>query len=312
MDESTASVDKSKETNRTYIISYPTKENDSSSRLTLQRRKTDDKDTTKSEHSDTSNAENLVQVPNKRLTLKRRTRTGSMDKTPVPSRPKTSVRGPSVVPEPRPSKILSEPNSRTPRAANVLRTGSVRENVFKTPSVDAVGSRTNMSAQVSEQKQSVALTSKVDISKSDGQTSTVSTPTRTTQFGKISVKKEVFERLASKTVSSKSASLERHMTPSQVTSTVGRPGTSRPFNKLPTSSQNRMPSNTPRTAQATKPVTSRLRSSSHSGALKSRVSAETTSVAESTCHGTELLQDSFKMENSAVTVAVRVRPFSSK
>lgn len=314
MDESTASVDRSKETNKTYIISYPTKENDSSTRLTLQRRKTENKDTTKSEFSDTSNTENLLQVPQKRLTLKRRTRTGSMDKTPISTRPKASVRGPGVtVTEPRHSKILLEPNSRTPRASNVLRTGSVRENVFKTPAKDAFASRTNMSAQVSErnprltQKQSVDLTAKTTISKTDDQTTTVSTPTRTTQFGKISAKKEVFERLASKTAPSKSASLERHMTSSQVTSTLGRPGTSRPFNKQPTSSQSRMPSNTPRTTQATK-----SRCSSLSGALKSRASAETPSVAESTCHGTELSQDSFKMENSAVTVAVRVRPFSSR
>lgn len=313
MDESTASVDRSKETNKTYIISYPTKENDSSTRLTLQRRKTENKDTTKSEYSDTSNTENLLQVPQKRLTLKRRTRTGSMDKTPISARSKASVRGPSVT-EPRHSKILLEPNSRTPHASNVLRTGSVRENVFKIPAKDAFASRTNMSAQVSErnprltQKQSVDFTAKTTISKTDDQTTTVSTPTRTTQFGKISAKKEVFERLANKTAPSKSASLERHMTSSQVTSTLGRPGTSRPFNKQPTSSQNRMLSNTPRTTQATK-----SRCSSLSGALKSRASAETPSVAESTCHhGTELSQDSFKMENSAVTVAVRVRPFSSR
>lgn len=309
MDESTASADRSKETNKTYIISYPPKENDSSTRLTLQRRTTENKDTTKNEQSDTSNTENLIQVPQKRLTLKRRTRTGSMDKTPLHTRPKASA-------ESRHSKILSEPNSRTPRASNVLRTGSVRENVFKTPAKDAFASRTNMSAQVSErtprftQKQAVELTTKIDMSKSGDQTSRVSTPTRTTQFGKISAKKEVFERLASKTVPSKSASLERHITSSQVTSTLGRPGTSRPLNKLPTSSQNRMPTNTPRTTQATKSMT-RPRSSSHSGALKSRASAETP-LAESTCHGTELPQDSFKMENSAVTVAVRVRPFSTR
>lgn len=309
MDESTASVDRSKETNKTYIISYPITENDSRTRLTLQRRKTENKDTTKSEYSDTSNTENLLQVPQKRPTLKRRTRTGSMDKTPISTRPKSSLRGPSVA-EPRHSKILLEPNSRAHCASNVLRTGSVRENVFKTPAKDAFASRTNMSAQDSErtprltQKQSVELPTKTNISKSDDQTSTVSTPTRTTQFGKISAKKEVFERLASKTVPPKSAGLERQ------TSTLGRPGTSRQFNKQPTSSQNRMPSNTPRTTQATKSVTSR--NSSHSGTLKSRASAETTPVAESTGHGTELSQDSFKMENSAVTVAVRVRPFSSR
>ncbi|XP_062411440.1 kinesin-like protein KIF14 isoform X3 [Sardina pilchardus] len=319
MDETTASVDRSRETNKTYIISDPTKENDSSTRLTLQRRKTENKDTGKGEQSDTSNAENQMQAPQKRLTLKRRTRTGSIGKTPNSARAKPSYRGPSGA-ESRQSKILSEPNSRTPRASSVLRSGSVRESVFKTPARDASASRTNTVAQVSgraprfTQKLSAELTTKMDTSKSDGQSSTVSTPTRTTQFGKISVKKEVFERLAgkdaNKTVPSKSKSLERHMTASQVTSAYGKPGASRPINKLPICSQNRMPTNTQRTMQATKSVTSS--SSSHSGALRSRASAETTSVAESTSQGTELTQDSFKMENSAVTVAVRVRPFSSR
>lgn len=306
MDETTASVDRSRETNKTYIISDPSKENDSSIRLTLQRRTTENKDTGKGENSDTSNAENLIQAPQKRLTLKRRTR--SVDKTPNTARAKASHPGPGGAVS-RQSKILSEPNSRTPRASNVLRSGSVRDIVFKTPAKDTIVGRRNPPAQVIER--APKLTTKMDISKSDYQSNTVSTPTKTTQFGKLSVKKEVFERLAgrdaNKSVSTKSGSLERHMTPSQVTSACGRPGAPRPINRLPICSQNRMPLNTPRTTQATKSVTA-----SSSRASKSRASAETPPVIESASQVTQLSQDSFKMENSAVAVAVRMRPFSSR
>ncbi|KAL2090384.1 hypothetical protein ACEWY4_015072 [Coilia grayii] len=316
MDETTASVDKSKEINKTYIISDPTK--DSSIRLALQRRNTENKDTGKGDNSDTSNAENQIQHPPKRLTLKRRTRTGgSVDKTPNSVRPKASHRVPSGA-ESRQSKILSEPNSRTPRGSNLLRSGSTRDTVVKPPVRDSV-SRTHTPAPVRERAQKFVekpraqMPTKTDISKPECQTNTVSTPTRTTQFSKISAKKEVFERLAgreaSKSVSSKSTSLERHMTPSQVTSACGRSGAPRPTNRVPMSSQSRTPLNTPRTAQA-KSVSSNV--SGHSGALRSRASSETPSAMESVSQGTEMAQDSFKMENSAVTVAVRVRPFSSR
>uniref|UniRef100_A0AAR2LZC1 Kinesin-like protein KIF14 n=2 Tax=Pygocentrus nattereri TaxID=42514 RepID=A0AAR2LZC1_PYGNA len=102
-----SSLNKSKEINKTYIISAMTSKYgersstmSSHGRLTLQKRKTSSKG---AEHTAVENPENRSDSHGKRLTLQRRTRTGSVDKA-----------------------VLSEPNSRTPGSLALLRSASLR------------------------------------------------------------------------------------------------------------------------------------------------------------------------------------------
>uniref|UniRef100_A0A671NB82 Kinesin-like protein KIF14 n=1 Tax=Sinocyclocheilus anshuiensis TaxID=1608454 RepID=A0A671NB82_9TELE len=187
--ETTSSFNKTKEVNRTYVISAltkcgepPFKTPSSGVRLTLQRKPSSR--TTANHHEETTQ-EN--QRGEKRLTLQRRTRT----------------------------KVLTEPNP-----------ARETHETIKTPG------KTSWSAQRTSSE-------KVRATHDEGKP--VSTPTRRTQFEKLSVKRDVFERLAV----SRAAAAEGHA----------------PLEAV------------------------------------SRTSA--------------LRPQELKMENSAVTVAVRVRPFIS-
>uniref|UniRef100_A0AAR2JEB3 Kinesin-like protein KIF14 n=1 Tax=Pygocentrus nattereri TaxID=42514 RepID=A0AAR2JEB3_PYGNA len=275
-----SSLNKSKEINKTYIISAMTSKYgersstmSSHGRLTLQKRKTSSKG---AEHTAVENPENRSDSHGKRLTLQRRTRTGSVDKGTPSTAEKTAWAG---------SAVLSEPNSRTPGSLALLRSASLRGTEAKRTAKDVlqpVNTPGKTTEKVARSSQSVG-----DVAHDQGKTT--STPTGKTRFEKICLKKEVFERLAvrevSRSVSVKSHGVDR---PKQTSTEIGKPLV--PFTsnkKLLSSSQSRNPMATPRSTQVRK------------------TSAQLTGSQSTAPPAPEL-----KTENSAVTVAVRVRPFS--
>lgn len=266
--ETTSSFNKTKDANRTYVISALTKCGDNtpkpvsySGRLTLQR-KPSSKTTA---NQDVTTQEN--QTPEKRLTLKRRTRTGSITRT----------------------KVLSEPN---PTRTSVKDIHKTTNTPGKTPSAQKTSSE------------------KVDPTHVEGKT--VSTPTRKTQFEKLSVKRDVFERLAgkdaSRPVSTKYTGVGAHKPP-QVSTELVRSRWGANSEKVQIGGLNRHV--TP-TSQVRRPTTL-MSSSPHGGTSASRpASGEPKAPVEAGSRTSALPSEELKMENSAVTVAVRVRPFSSR
>lgn len=265
--ETTSSFNKTKVTNRTYVISAVTKCGDNthkpvsySGRLTLQRKPS--KTTT---NQDVTTQEN--QTPEKRLTLKRRTRTGSITRT----------------------KVLSEPNPTHMSAKDIHKTTN-------TPGKTPYAPKTS--------------TKKLEPTHVEAKT--VSTPTRRTQFEKLSVKRDVFERLAgkdaSKPTSIKLTSVGAHKPP-QVSSEPGRSRWGANTEKIQIGGLNRHM--TP-ASQVRRPTTL-MSSTPHGGQSASRPASGGSNVpAESRSRTSAPPPEELKMENSAVTVAVRVRPFCSR
>ncbi|XP_030640811.1 LOW QUALITY PROTEIN: kinesin-like protein KIF14 [Chanos chanos] len=316
-----ASTDKTTEINRTYVISAVRKYGGQSngvtpkSRLTLQKRKTGSRGQGTSEQSALENAENRTEVSEKRLTLQRRTRTGSIDK---------SLSDTGKLCEARllhRSKILSEPNNRTPSGLTPMRSGSLRETGPKTSTKEIIN------ALYTPRKNTDRITrcaptpasekpGKVDSAKTDNQDKTFSTPTRQTQFEKISVKKDVFERLASKdhtkSVMSKSSGLEKQKPAPQLNLQHAHASASN--RKLPLGNQNRGLTPFSRSTQVRQHPS--LINSAQSEVLSSTpntATGDTTATSESASRQkTQQTVDTLKMENSAVTVAVRARPFNSR
>lgn len=276
MDEKEASsLSNSKEINKTYIISTLTTRCDeapSAGRLTLQRRNS--KNTVGGDLGASENTENR-ESHGKRLTLQRRTRAGagSADKG---SHPHTSTMN-----QKRPwtsSKILSEPNSRE-GSSGLLRSASLRENGLKTSVKDAA-KPVNTPGKSAQKAQSTGREQK-----------TFSTPTGKTQFERISLKKEVFEKL-----SLKQTGVERQKQSSSDLNGGAIPG---PVSKkFPIIGQNRTAIST--TRKTTTPLSTVLNAK-----LKP-------TPCESGSRTAALSSKELKMENSAVTVAVRVRPFSHR
>ncbi|XP_014822861.1 PREDICTED: kinesin-like protein KIF14 [Poecilia mexicana] len=272
--------DKSRQVNRTYVVSALSKSGSGlqtpyRSRLTLQRRS---RRKSGAEKSLTESSQNSTPAPEKRLTLQRRTRTPSMHK---------AVRGVSVTADPQPiSKVLSEPNGR----ASLFRSSSLRETASKIKGSEAAtpGAQTKTPSFASRHL--------------DDSTKTFKTPTKRTPFEKIAAKRDVFERLACKEapkqVVGKSASLER---PKAEQAENAKPVTTPRVSKASSSvhkSRAAVPERKPTTANQ------------QGDAIFARMS--TPAPGDQTLSQAAGHQESFKMENSAVTVAVRVRPFSSR
>ncbi|KAF3835228.1 hypothetical protein F7725_027786, partial [Dissostichus mawsoni] len=292
--EDSRSSDKSRKGNRTYVLSALSKSSSGQQtpyrgRLTLQRRS---RRKTGSETAETTlleSSQSTTPVPEKRLTLQRRTRTPSMGKSTHVQR---VVSGGGLQTTPT---VLSEPNG---RAAGVFRSTSLRESTCKSKgaaSVETQGRKTP-SKYLSTSRQL------------EDQAHTFKTPTKKTPFGKIAARRDVFEKLAGrdapKPVAVKSASLER------------------PKSRIQ-QAENTKPVAATRVMKASSGVhkTStalHVRKTSTSGqkgdASQARIS---TTPAPPTMHlsrssEAQQTQDSLKMENSAVTVAVRVRPFNAR
>lgn len=291
--EDSRSSDKSRKGNRTYVVSALSKSSSGQQtpyrgRLTLQRRS---RRKTGSETAETTlleSSQSTTPVPDKRLTLQRRTRTPSMGKSTHVQR---VVSGGGLQTTPT---VLSEPNG---RAAGVFRSTSLRESTCKSKgaaSVETQGMKT-LSKYVSTSRQL------------EDQAHTFKTPTKKTPFGKIAARRDVFEKLARtdapKPVAVKSASLER------------------PKSRIQ-QAKNTKPVAAPRVMNASSGVhmstSLQVRKTSTSGQKGDASQARTsTTPAPPTMHlsrssEAQQTQDSLKMENSAVTVAVRVRPFNAR
>ena len=289
--EDSRSSDKSRQVNRTYVVSALSKSGSGQQtpgrgRLTLQRRSR----RRTAEKTMVESSQNSTPAPEKRLTLQRRTRTPSMDKSAHGQR---GVSGAGLQTTP---KVLSEPNGRTP---SLFRSISLRESATK-------GQRRETAAAAKVESQAHSKTPSSSTSRQlQDQAQTFKTPTKKTPFGKIAARRDVFERLAAKEapkpVAVKSASLERPKSRTQqagdakpvaaprvskVSAGVHRPHASLRARETSTSNQKGDLTPAPAPAQHT----------------LSRPS-EALSVKQ---------HNPLKMENSALTVAVRVRPFSAR
>ncbi|CDQ64174.1 unnamed protein product [Oncorhynchus mykiss] len=247
-------LDKTKEINTTYLNSALSKTGGQRNgtpgrgRLTLQRKTGTNGDT------------NRTPVPEKRLTLQRRTRTGSIDKS---------------------------------ATVHLLNTPSKGVKLFAPKQPAAPG--------------------KVDVTKPEDHSRTFSTPTKMTPFEKITAKKDAFERLAGKeipkVVAVKMVGLERPKTHAQVTVEAAKPVATPHTNKFLVSSQRANVTSNLMPGQVRK-------YSTHGDLTMARSSTPAPTFS------TELLlppsamlkheQGTLKMENSAVTVAVRMRPFNTR
>lgn len=291
--------DKSRHVNRTYVVSALSKSGSSQhtpyrSRLTLQRRsrrKTGTGET--AEKTVVESSQNRTPAPEKRLTLQRRTRTPSMGKNSLGQR---GVSGAGLQPT---QKVLSEPNGRTP---SLLRSTSIREAATK-----------NKTREIQEENQSKLVIGKTPSStfrQLEDQAHTFKTPTKKTPFEKIAARRDVFERLAGKetpkpVVAKSATSLERPK-PRAQQAEDNKPVPAPRVNKAATGV---------RKANTTQPVRKTSNSSQKGNVTQTRTTTPGPAPTEQTLsRPSEALkqQDSFKMENSAVTVAVRVRPFNAR
>ncbi|XP_034560171.1 kinesin-like protein KIF14 isoform X2 [Notolabrus celidotus] len=290
--EDSRSSDKTRtQVNRTYVISALSKSGTPyRGRLTLQRRS---RRKTGAEPAETmpESSQDTTPAPEKRLTLQRRTRTPSMDKSSLRQR---GVSGAGLQ---QTQKILSEPNGRTPA---VFRSISLRESALKsrggdtTPHVEAqgrLGSRRTPTFVSLDQAQ------------------TCKTPTKKTPFERIAAKRDVFERLAGKEtpkpVTVKHSTLERPKP---------RPQQAEDLKPVPA------PIPAPRFSKASagvlKPSIAQQERKTSAWSQKEVMTQARTSnpgpTEQPVSRPSEALKrlDLSKMENSAVTVAVRVRPFS--
>ncbi|XP_068563242.1 kinesin-like protein KIF14 [Cebidichthys violaceus] len=281
-EDSRRSSDKSRQVNRTYVIQAPGR-----SRLTLQRRSRRKSSSGRPDKTLLGRSLETTPAPvEKRPTLQRRTRTPSMDKSAHGQRGVSST-APQTTP-----KVLSEPNGRT---ASVFRSISLRETACKSRAA-ALETQGRLACSKTPSFSSSSTSRQLE-----DQAQTFKTPTRKTPFEKIAAKRDVFERLAGKDapkpVAVKSASLTRPKPLTGDTTPVPAPRVCKASavkmhsRKTSTSSQKRNVTQT-RTSTPAPASTEQLLLSRPSEALKP--------------------QDSFKMENSAVTVAVRVRPFNAR
>ncbi|KAJ8376171.1 hypothetical protein SKAU_G00067510 [Synaphobranchus kaupii] len=328
--EPSTSIDKSKEINRTYIVSATSTCNVSQindgysrGRLTLQRRKTNSKGTQRSEKTVIEYTEKHVEAREKRLTLQRRTRADSIDKSKMEISRSSENQDGQTNQDLRHSKILSEPNCRTPRATAGFRSASMKDawsKVVINERIDLINAHNKTPTRFPQKTLNEPTVGKADSTKADYHDKVFSTPTKKTPFEKISTKKDVFERLAGrdilKTAKAKSGSLERQRNPGLVNGEslnkpTGQVSISR--NVLVGSHGRNVTSSLKFTQVKRAPtLTSSCQNGDVIGAGCKTPGRTTFSNELLNRDSTVLKQESLKMENSAVTVAVRVRPFNSR
>ncbi|XP_071342044.1 kinesin-like protein KIF14 [Trachinotus anak] len=298
--EDSRSSDKSRQVNRTYVISALSKSGSGQQtphrgRLTLQRRSRRKTGAETAEKTVVESGQNTTPAPEKRLTLQRRTRTPSMDKSAQGQRGVSST---GLQPTP---KVLSEPNGRAP---SLFRSTSLREATSKSKARETAAPVENQGKFAHSKTPSTPSST---VRQLEEQAHTFKTPTKKTPFEKIAAKRDVFERLAGKEtpklVAVKSASLER-------------------FKSRAQKAEDNRPVPAPRVSKASAGVhkpnaAQQVRKTSTSSQKGDVTQARTPAPApaeQTLSFPSEALkqQDSFKMENSAVAVAVRVRPFNAR
>lgn len=272
--------DKSQQVNRTYVITAASKgasgqQSPYRGRLTLQRRSRRNTGAEATEKTMTESSHNPTAAPEKRLTLQRRSKAPSADKRVYHGLQQTH-------------KVLSEPNGRVAllfRSASLKETRKDFENRGRAVHTPSISSR-----QPEDQAQSFK------------------TPTRKTPFEKIALKRDVFEKLAMKEVPKPAAvkpgNVERPKSRAQQAEEPPVPALR--SGKAPTGVQR------PQAALSMTKVSNQKGDVTQTSA--STAASAPTSTQQTLSRPSEALnkQDSFKMENSAVTVAVRVRPFSAR
>ncbi|XP_032381614.1 LOW QUALITY PROTEIN: kinesin-like protein KIF14 [Etheostoma spectabile] len=286
--------------NRTYVIPALSKSGSGQqtpyrSRLTLQRRSRRKTGSEKAEKTMVESSLNTTPAPEKRLTLQRRTRTPSMDKSAHWQR---KVSGPGMQPTP---KILSEPNG---RAAGLFRARSLRDTTCKSKGEEtAVPVETHGRLAHSKTPSFISTSRQLE--------DQAQTPTKKTPFEKIAAKRDVFERLAGKDapkpVAVKSASLERAKSRAQEAEDP-KPVPGPRVNKAYTGVHK------PNAALQVRKTSTSVHKVDVTQARTSIPTPAQAPTEQLLSRPSEALKqhDSFKMENSAVTVAVRVRPFNAR
>lgn len=304
--EDSRSCDKSRQVNRTYVVSALSKsgsvlQTSHRGRLTLQRRSRRKTGAETAEKTMVESSQDSTPAPEKRLTLQRRTRTPSMDKGAQVQR---GVSGADTHSTP---KILSEPNGRTP---GLFRSISLRETASKSKGRGTAAHVETQGKFAPSKTASSSSTSSTGRQQED-QAQTFKTPTKKTPFERIAAKRDVFERLAGKEapklVAIKSASLERSKSRVQQTADDTKPVAAPRISKAPAGVH-----------KSNAALQVRKTSTALAQSLKGDVTRSSNPAPgpaeKSLSRPSEALkqQDSFKMENSAVAVAVRVRPFNAR
>ncbi|KAM3619744.1 uncharacterized protein V6R79_012946 [Siganus canaliculatus] len=293
--EDSRSSDKSRQVNRTYVVSG--QHTPYRGRLTLQRRSRRKTGADTGDKTMVDSSQNTTPAPEKRLTLQRR--------PPSVGKSSNGQRGVSGASLRTTSKVLSEANGRVP---TVVRSVSLRQTDSKNKRQEPTAHvKTPNKPELSKTPSSYPSTTKLVVD----QALTFKTPTKKTPFEKIAAKRDVFERLAGKdipkAVALKSASLDRPKPRAQ-------------------QAENAKPSPAPRVNKASagghRPHATLHVAKTSTSARKEDVTLIRTStpdpstvpVQQPLSRPSEALkhQDSLRMENSAVTVAVRVRPFSAR
>ncbi|XP_076007312.1 kinesin-like protein KIF14 isoform X2 [Genypterus blacodes] len=298
--EDSRSSDKSRHVNRTFDISALSKSGGGQqtpyrARLTLQRRSRRKTGAEAAERTMGDRSQNATPTTEKRLSVQRRTRT--------PSAGLSTLQGQRGLHSA--SKVLSEPNGRTP---GLFRSTSVRETPPGTKPGKTTASVEPPRRFVPSKTPSTSSSSSAGTQPED-KVGAFNTPTKKTPFEKIAAKRDVFERLAGKeapkpvTTFKKSATLERSRKQQEETKPVAAPRASRAL-AAGIHKQNT------RTSSALTPgqrgdATLTLTGASQPGPPDASMFQSRPSEALSR-------QDVLKMENSAVTVAVRVRPFNTR
>ncbi|XP_051233248.1 kinesin-like protein KIF14 [Dicentrarchus labrax] len=301
--EDSRSSDKSRQVNRTYVVSALSKSGSGQQtpyrgRLTLQRRSRRKTGADTTEKTMIESSRDTTPAPEKRLTLQRRTRTPSMDKSVYGQR---AVSGTGLQPTP---KVLSEPNGRAP---GLFRSMSLRDSASKSKGKETAAHVETHARPAASKTPSSCASSSITRQLED-QAHTFKTPTKKTPFEKIAARRDVFERLAGKEapkpLAAKSLSLERPKSRAQ-------------------QAEDAKPVPAPRVSKASSGVhkTSaplQVRKTSTSSQKGDATQTRTSTPAPAPASTEQSLScalrqhDSFKMENSAVTVAVRVRPFNAR
>ncbi|XP_023660428.2 kinesin-like protein KIF14 isoform X1 [Paramormyrops kingsleyae] len=323
-DEEPSCAGRTREINKTYIISTVTRcgtqkgAPGSRERLTLQRRKTEAKGAQESAKAAQENSENDCEAAVKRLSLQRRTRAAPGDrKAPNAGKgaEKPSSRGASAAH----SKVLSEPNCRTPRGTGILRSVSLKDPGFKSKGRDGINAEKppgkgpdGTSGRLQQRAVTQAPGDAAGATKTSGQSQVFSTPNRKTQFEKVSLKMDLFERLAGRDVPVVvSVKPEGQKNPgrcvkaaAQSSAQSGNTGADSRFGNLKSSVQ---------PAQVKRGATPAASGRSKDEGPTRCVAAGGARVSGGSTGADALTkQEPSKLENSAVTVAVRLRPFSSR
>ncbi|KAF7658815.1 hypothetical protein LDENG_00007720 [Lucifuga dentata] len=298
--EDSRSSDKSRQINRTYVISALSKSGGGQQtpyrgRLTLQRRSRRKTGAETMEKTMGESSQNITPAGEKRLAIQRRTRTPSADKS------TQGQRGVNVHPT---SKVLSEPNG---RAAGLFRSMSLRDTALDNKTRKTAASA-DPPMRLAQSKMSSSSSSSFTGKQPEEHSLIFSTPTKKTPFEKIAAKRDVFERLAGKEVPKpvtvKSASLERPKKHAEDT----KPVPAIRVSKTPASAHKK---NTGLQVKKTSKVFTS--SEKIDQILTSTSSPAPAPTEQALSRPSEAWKEDFlKMENSAVTVAVRVRPFNAR